>query len=144
MRQKVRYLATKVHKQRNNTSRREDRTSAAPESVDISQQAIYLGGRTVGDKHRNPKHGGYFRRTSYATFFFNTIDLFSLLRIARMRWMITAVSPSLFVFANEITEQYMDPISAVAVDKVIRWYRRIVVEGGRNEKMLRKDLTQRR
>ena len=32
--------------------------------------------------------------------------------------MIIAVSPSLFVFANEITEQYMDPISAVAVAKV--------------------------
>ena len=52
--------------------------------------------------------------------------------------MITVVSPSFFVFANEITEQYMDAISAVAVARVFRSYRRIVVDGGRNEKMLRK------
>lgn len=53
----------------------------------------------------------------------------------------TAVSPSFLVFANEITEQYVDPISVAVVASVFRSYRRIVVEGGRNEKMLHEHST---
>jgi len=49
--------------------------------------------------------------------------------------MMTAVSPSLFVFAKDIMEQYADPIFVVTVAMVFRSYRRIVVDGGKNEKM---------
>ena len=62
----------------------------------------------------------YCRRTSYTAFSFNTIDRFSLCRIASRWWTMTVVSPSRLVFANEMTEQYTDPISAVAVANVLR------------------------
>ena len=56
--------------------------------------------------------------------------------MARTCFTMTALSPSLFVFAYEIIEQYIDPISAVVVAKVLRSYRRIVVDGGRYETIL--------
>ena len=51
---------------------------------------------------------------------------------------ISCVSTSPGALAKETMEQKMAPISEQVVARVRRWRRRMVVEGGRKEKMLRR------
>ena len=66
----------------------------------------------------------------------NTSDLLSLLRIAIRLVMISCTSDSRWVLAYETTAQYIEPSSPHVVESKRLWYRRMVVEGGRNDTML--------
>ena len=66
----------------------------------------------------------------------NTSDLLSLLRIAIRLVMISCTSDSWWVLAYETTAQYIEPSSPHVVESKRLWYRRMVVEGGRNDTML--------
>lgn len=66
-----------------------------------------------------------------------TADLFNLLRIAIKLVITSGISCSLRVVANEMTEQYIAPSSEDVVANIVLWYCRIVVAGGRKEKILR-------
>jgi len=68
----------------------------------------------------------------------NTSDLLSLLRIAIRLVIISWTSDSRCVLAYETTAQYIEPSSPHVVESKRLWYRRMVVEGGRNDTMLSK------